>query len=45
MSRTLADRFEGRLGRIASGGRETLSEATGERFSAYLEEKRRAGTL
>ena len=44
-ARTLADRFEGRLGRIASGGREVLSEAAGETFSAYLEEKRRTGFL
>jgi len=43
--RTLADLFAGRVGRIRSGGRETLSENTGERFAEHLERKRREGTL
>lgn len=43
--RTMADRFAGRLGVVASGGDERLSENTGEKFTDYLEEKQRAGTL
>lgn len=43
--RTMADRFAGRLGVVASGGDERLSENTGEKFTDYLDEKRRAGTL
>lgn len=42
---TLAERFAGRVGQIASGGRERLSEHTGERFGDHLEAKRRAGHL
>lgn len=44
-ARTLADEFTGRIGVIASGGRERLSENTGERFADHLEAKRRAGHL
>ncbi len=43
--KTLADLFAGRVGRIRSGGTERLSEACGERFTDYLEAKRRAGCL
>lgn len=43
--RTMADRFAGRLGVVASNGDGRLSENTGETFTDYLEEKRRAGTL
>jgi hypothetical protein len=43
--KTLAERFAGRVGHIGSGGRECLSEDTGEKFSEHLEEKRRAGHL
>lgn len=43
--RTMADRFAGRLGVVSSGGDERLSENTGEKFTDYLEEKRRVGTL
>jgi hypothetical protein len=43
--KTLADLFQGRLGRIASNGQETLSEQCGERFTDYLEEKRKEGHL
>lgn len=44
-ARTMADRFAGRLGVVASEGDGRLSENTGEKFTDYLEEKRRAGTL
>ena len=40
--RTLADLFAGRLGRVASGGREVLSEQTGRRLADHLEAARRA---
>ena len=43
--RTAADLFAGRVGQIASGGRERLSEETGDSFAEYLEAKRRAGRL
>lgn len=43
--KTLADLFAGRVGRIRSGGIERLSEACGERFTDYVEAKRRAGCL
>jgi hypothetical protein len=33
------------IGAIHSGGAESLSENTGDRFTDYLVEKRRAGTL
>ena len=42
---TLAELFAGRLGRIRSGGTERLSEACGEKFTDYVEAKRRAGCL
>ena len=45
LGRTMADRFAGRLGVVSSGGDGRLSENTGEAFTDYLEEKRRAGTL
>ncbi len=43
--KTLADLFAGRVGRIQSGAKERLSEACGEKFTDYLEAKRRAGHL
>lgn len=43
--RTLADLFAGRVGQVGSGGRERLSEGTGEKFAEHLEAKRRAGHL
>jgi hypothetical protein len=42
---TMADRFAGRLGRIASGGSDRLSEDTGARLTKHLHEKRSAGCL
>jgi hypothetical protein len=44
-ARTLADEFAGRIGVIGSGGRERLSEDTGESFADHLQAKRRAGHL
>ena len=41
--KTLADLFVGRVGRIQSGGTERLSEACGEKFTDYVEAKRKAG--
>jgi hypothetical protein len=43
--KTIADPFAGRVGRIRSGGKERLSEACGEKFTDYLDAKRRAGGL
>jgi hypothetical protein len=43
--KTLADLFAGRIGRIRSGGTERLSEACGEKFTDYVEAKRKAGHL
>jgi len=43
--KTLAELFAGRLGRIRSGGTERLSEACGEKFTDYVEAKRRAECL
>ena len=43
--KTLAGLFAGRVGRIRSGGTERLSEACGEKFTDYVEAKRRAGCL
>lgn len=43
--RTMADRFAGRLGVVASEGDGRFSENTGEKFTDHLEEKRRAGIL
>ena len=45
MARTLAELFVGRVGQIASGGREPLSEGAGQAFADHLEAKRRAGHL
>jgi hypothetical protein len=42
---TLAALFAGRVGRIRSGGTERLSEACGEKFTDYVEAKRKAGHL
>lgn len=42
---TLAERFAGRFGQVASGGRERLSESGSKDFAEYLEAKRRAGHL
>jgi hypothetical protein len=43
--KTLADLFAGRVGRIQSGGTERLSEACGEKFTDYVEAKRKAEHL
>ena len=43
--KTLAELFAGRVGRIRSGGTERLSEACGEKFTDYVEAKRRVGCL
>lgn len=42
---TLAELFAGRVGQIASGGREPLSAGAGQAFADHLEAKRRAGHL
>ena len=42
---TLAELFAGRVGRLRSGGPERLSEACGEKFTDYVEAKRKAGHL
>jgi hypothetical protein len=44
-ARTLADVFAGRTGRIASGGKEKLSECGSKRFADDLELKRREERL
>lgn len=44
-SLSLAERFAGRVGVVASGGRERLSERHGEVFGEMLEEQRGAGRL
>lgn len=44
-AKTMYDLFEGRLGLVDSGGKECLSEDCGEKFTDYLEEKRRQGNL
>jgi hypothetical protein len=44
-AKTLADLFEGYIGGISSGSKETLSENCRERFTDYLEQKRREGRL
>lgn len=43
--KTLADLFAGRVGRIHGGGSERWSEGCGEKFSDYVEAKRREGNL
>lgn len=42
---SLADLFAGRVGLIDSGGSEHLSRGCGEKFTDYLESKRRNGSL
>lgn len=44
-AKTLADLFEGHIGGVHSGGKERLSENTGEKFTEYLLQKRREGRL
>lgn len=44
-ARTMADRLAGRVGVFESTGDGRLSQNTGERFTDYLKEKRRAGHL
>lgn len=45
-SKTLRERMSGLIGGIRSGkGHERLSENCGERFTDYLEQKRREGRL
>src|SRR5438874_4044302 len=43
--RTLRERLEGLIGNFSSGGQERLSENCGEKFTDYLEQKRREGRL
>ena len=42
---TLAEAFAGRLGRVASGGGERLSEDGGRRLADHLEAERQAGAM
>jgi hypothetical protein len=44
-AKSLADLLAGYIGQVHSGGKETLSENCGERFTDYLEQKRREGRL
>jgi hypothetical protein len=44
-AKSLADLFAGRIGRFHSGCKEALSQNCGERFTDYLEQKRREGRL
>jgi hypothetical protein len=44
-AKSLADLFKGRIGRFNSGGKEALSQNCRERFTDYLEQKRREGRL
>lgn len=44
-AKTAADLFAGRIGRIRSGGLETLSEDTGKAFTEYVLQKKRDGNL
>lgn len=44
-AKTLADLLSGYIGQFHSGSKEPLSENTGERFTDYLEQKRREGRL
>lgn len=43
--KTLRERFAGLIGGFHSGSPEPLSENTGEKFTDYLEQKRREGRL
>jgi hypothetical protein len=45
VKKTLRERLEGLIGSQSSGGQERLSENTGEKFTDYLEQKRREGRL
>jgi hypothetical protein len=44
-AKSLADLLKGQIGIIHSGGRECLSENCDEKFTDYLEQKRREGRL
>lgn len=44
-AKSLADRFAGRTGRMASGGAGRLSENCGDQFTDDLERKRQEGRL
>jgi hypothetical protein len=44
-AKSLADLFAGHIGGFSSGGKETLSENTGQRFTDYVVQKRREGRL
>jgi hypothetical protein len=44
-AKSLADLLAKHIGRVHSGGKEALSENCGERFTDYLEQKRREGRL
>ena len=44
-AKSLLDLFEGYIGGVSSGGKERLSENTGEKFTDYLVQKRREGRL
>jgi hypothetical protein len=44
-TRTLAERFAGRVGVIDSGGQVRAAEDIGDRFAEHLKQKRRAGRL
>jgi hypothetical protein len=44
-AKTLADLLEGHVGLVHSGGKERLSENTGEKLTEYLLQKRREGRL
>ena len=45
VKKTLRERLHGIIGSVSSGGQERLSENTGEKFTDYLEQKRREGRL
>jgi hypothetical protein len=42
---TMAEQFAGRIGRIASGSKVTLSENAGNAFAEHLAQKRAEGSL
>jgi hypothetical protein len=44
-AKTLRDLLKGKIGQVQSGGKEALSQNCGERFTDYLEQKRREGRL